>query len=394
MGTVYSGEHLPSRAPVAVKVLRPEHAAKKENVERVKQEARWIGDLRHENLCGIYDGGWLDDGCPYLVMELLRGETLAQRLERERSLPTGEVVQILDDVLAGIDAAHRRGVVHRDIKPDNIFLARGPSANGDDRWRAKVLDFGISKGVQERSHRLTSTGMVMGTPYYMAPEQALGERQLDGRVDVWGVGVAAYEALSGERPFVARNYNALLVQILTAEPRPLQECSPQVPRALCEIVHRALAKKADDRWPTAIAMQQALRSVGSSFAPRTMPAASAPVALPAPTAPVPPAPAPAPMGSHGVPTAGSHPSLPSPAVARVTPAVASIRASDERSVGGGLDDETTVVLGGAGARVDPWLDGDPTVVDDPPSFADYDSATLPPQVASLRPARRRGGPAK
>ncbi|NUP10274.1 MAG: serine/threonine protein kinase [Polyangiaceae bacterium] len=265
MGTVYEAEHLNIGRRVALKILKPEHAQKGEAVARLRHEARVVSQIGHPNICEIFDIGQFEDGSPYLVMERLRGETLAQRIERGPLLRLDEIADIMVQVLAALEAAHRKNVIHRDMKPDNIFLAQRQIG-----IVAKILDFGISKanGPDELPHHLTRTGMVMGTPYYMAPEQAMGERMLDGRVDVWGVAVAIYEALTGQRPFVARNYNALLVQILTVTPRPILELRPDLPPAFGEVMRRALEKRRDGRFSTAKELSEAL----SAFRPpRTTP---------------------------------------------------------------------------------------------------------------------------
>jgi eukaryotic-like serine/threonine-protein kinase len=254
MGTVYEAEELSSGGRVAVKVLKPEHAEKPEAVARLRHEAQIAGGLRHENICAVFDVGILDNSSPYVVMERLHGETLASRLSRTGPVPVAELVEIMLQVLEGLRAAHARKVLHRDMKPDNIFLAEVAG-----RVVAKVVDFGISKGMgDDKAHHLTRTGMVMGTPYYMSPEQAMGERDLDGRVDVWGSGVAIYEALTGVRPFVAKNYNALLVQILTAIPKPLEELRPDVPRGLADVVRHALEKKREKRFGSVVELRSAL----------------------------------------------------------------------------------------------------------------------------------------
>jgi serine/threonine protein kinase len=191
-------------------------------------------------------------------MEKLQGETLAARLEREKKIPIELGLEVALQALAALDAAHAVGVVHRDMKPDNIFLGAGSGV-------IKVLDFGISKATMgdDQPHHLTRTGMVMGTPYYMAPEQAMGERQLDARVDVWGMAVLLYEALTGRRPFVAKNYNALLVQILTVDPEPAAIVEAAIPVPLSNIIHRGLAKKREERFATAREFAQTLMTFRS-----------------------------------------------------------------------------------------------------------------------------------
>ncbi|MBK6462490.1 MAG: serine/threonine protein kinase [Myxococcales bacterium] len=261
MGVVYEAEHLGLERHVAVKVLNPIQAKKKNTVKRFQQEARAAGGIGHPNICEVYDMGWLEDGCPYLVMERLHGQNLADRVKKAGGLPFMEVVEVLCQVLAGLMAAHEKGIMHRDIKPENIFLARRTNADPV----AKILDFGVSKGMAggpEEPLDLTRTGMVMGTPYYMSPEQARGERSLDARVDVYACGVMLYECLTGRRPFLAPNYNALLLQILTESPRPARERRPDLPAAFEPILRRAMARARDERYPTAAAMRRDLLHVG------------------------------------------------------------------------------------------------------------------------------------
>ena len=203
MGTVYEAEHLGLGRAVAVKVLNPSQAKKRVAVKRFQQEARAAGAIGHPNICEVYDLGLLDDGSPYLVMEKLIGTTLADRISREGGLPFDEIADVMIQVLSGLIAAHDKGIVHRDIKPENIFLARRVGCPPI----VKILDFGVSKMMPQfqggdEQLDLTRTGMVMGTPYYMSPEQARGERNLDGRVDVYACGVMMYEAIVGKRPFL------------------------------------------------------------------------------------------------------------------------------------------------------------------------------------------------
>ena len=258
MGTVYEAEHVVTGRRVAVKVLKADQLLKKESVSRFEHEGRVVAAIRHPNICQVFDVGRLEDGSPFMVMERLRGETLADRLERDGTMPMQELCEVMVEALSALEAAHRQGVVHRDLKPDNIFVGeRG------GRRAVKVLDFGIAKatGLQDAAGSLTRTGMVMGTPYYMAPEQAMGERNLDRRVDVWGAGVVLYEAITGQRPFVAKNYNALLVQILTAAPKGVEELSAGVPATLAQVVRHALEKKREDRYQSAGELRQALLEV-------------------------------------------------------------------------------------------------------------------------------------
>lgn len=266
MGTVYDAVHARTNRRVAVKVLLPEHAEKPESIARFHHEARVVAAIGHSNICEILDFGRLADGRPFLVMERLEGETFGTLLERRIRLPVGEAVSVVIEALHALDAAHARGIIHRDMKPDNVFLTSKPGGAAV----VKVLDFGISKTFgDEKDVELTRTGMVMGTPYYMAPEQARGERSLDPRVDVWACGIILYEAIGGRRPFLAKNYNALLVEILTAGHRPLSELTPQVPPGLEAVIDRALSKRREDRQPTVAALASALSPYAAELPSRT-----------------------------------------------------------------------------------------------------------------------------
>lgn len=260
MGTVFEAEHVAIGRLVAVKVLHPAQASKKVAVKRFHQEARAAGGIGHPNICEVFDIGSLADGSPYLVMERLNGETLASRISAEGGLPFDDVIDIATDVLAALAAAHDRGILHRDVKPENVFLTR----RGGVPSGVKILDFGVSKitatvaAEWEEETDLTKTGMVMGTPYYMSPEQARGERNLDGRVDVYATGILIYEALTARRPFLASNYNSLLLQILSGNPAPPIEVRPSIPKALSDAVLKAMSKKREDRYASAQEMARAL----------------------------------------------------------------------------------------------------------------------------------------
>jgi serine/threonine-protein kinase len=241
-----------------VKVLHPKHAQDRQAVSRLRHEARVAGTLGHPNICAIYDMGRLDDGSPYLVLERLQGETLAQRLQRVGRLDPADMIDVMLQVLSALAAAHQRGVVHRDLKPDNVFLSHREGM----RPIPKLLDFGISRAENIEDTMADPTGSLLaaGTPYYMAPEQARGDRNFDARVDLWAAGVVLYEGLTGQRPFQARNYNALLVEILSMAHRSLRDLDPALSLGLARVVDRALAKDAEQRFLSAMEFQNALRS--------------------------------------------------------------------------------------------------------------------------------------
>ncbi|MBK6579727.1 MAG: serine/threonine protein kinase [Sandaracinaceae bacterium] len=256
MGTVWAAEHQLLKKLVAVKLLLPQqlHGAARKRFER---EARMAGSIGHPSIVKVFDLGHREDGAPYLVMEYLKGESLADRLETYGALDVAECVTIMTQVLGGLAAAHEKGIVHRDLKPDNIFLAR----QDDGVTRAKLLDFGVSKSLDENTLALTRTGAVIGTPYYLSPEQARGDQGIDHRVDLWAAGVVLYEMLTGQLPFIADNYNALLVKILMNAPVPPSRVRPSIPLEMEAIVLRALEQDREHRFPSAQVMLDALARV-------------------------------------------------------------------------------------------------------------------------------------
>ena len=259
MSAIYEAQHLGIERRVAIKVLHPSLADDSEAIARLKHEAQVVSAIGHPNICEVYDLGRTRDGVPYLVMERLVGRSLADRI-RVGPMGFDEVAPLLVQVLAALEAAHGKSVIHRDLKPENVFV----ETRAAGRVTAKLLDFGISKSMNydfAENPRLTHTGMVMGTPYYMAPEQARGDSGLDQRVDLWAVGVILYEALTGRRPFVATNYNALLVKILTSRPRPVQKVVPAIPDSVAWLVDKALSKLREDRFQTAREFSDAIASV-------------------------------------------------------------------------------------------------------------------------------------
>jgi serine/threonine protein kinase len=257
MGEVYEAQNLAIGRMVAVKVLHPKRAQDREAISRLRHEARVAGTLGHPNICAVYDLGRLDDGSPYLVMERLHGETLAQRLEREGALSVEDLIEVILQVLSALVAAHQQGIIHRDLKPDNIFLSRREGMSPVP----KLLDFGISKSEDLEDSMAEPMGDPVGTPYYMAPEQARGERNVDLRVDLWAIGVILHECLTGQRPFEAKNYNALLVAILTAKPPSVDVLKPGIPPGLVRIVDKAMAKDPNARFQSAKELQQAIRTI-------------------------------------------------------------------------------------------------------------------------------------
>jgi eukaryotic-like serine/threonine-protein kinase len=252
MGTVYEAEHIVISRRVALKVLSPEFVSRPETVERFFREAKAASAIGHPNIIDIFDVGREDDDTVYIVMELLKGMNLADCIDCEKRLPPTGAAAIAAQVLSALRAAHEKGIVHRDLKADNVFLA----VDARDRQEVKLLDFGIAKISGGGSHALglTRDGDVVGTPYYLSPEQARGGRDVDARVDIWGVGVLLYEMLTGALPYTGENYNEVLGKILLEEPKPMLEHVPELPIELVVIVDKAMHKDRDKRYPSAAAM--------------------------------------------------------------------------------------------------------------------------------------------
>ena len=251
MGTVWAAVNEAFGREVAVKVMLREVAADPTSLERFLTEARICGSIRHPGIVDVLDVGHIEDGSPFLVMELLEGEGLDTILKRNGTMRPLDILPVVRDVARTLSLAHERGVIHRDIKPGNIFLHRLP--NG--QMVGKVLDFGISKVTQKTadSPTMTQTGTVVGSPAYMSPEQAAGRVEVDPRSDVYGLGVILYEALSGRLPFLEENYNALIIDIAVREPPPLSTHAPRLPRSVLELVKAAMMHDRDQRIPSAAA---------------------------------------------------------------------------------------------------------------------------------------------
>ncbi|MEZ4338219.1 MAG: serine/threonine-protein kinase [Sandaracinaceae bacterium] len=237
---------------IAVKVLRKKHGPDSDAAQRFLRESRLEG-LRHPNIVTVRSAGLLEDGRPYLTMELLRGESLERRLGREVQLPIEDAVRITREVLAGLGAAHEAGVVHRDVKPANVFLAE----TGEGTV-AKLLDFSVARVAAQGGARVTATGDIVGTPLYLAPEQATGVKTQDHRVDVWAAGVLLYHLLTGEPPFASKQLAELILKIVSETPRDPRSIRDEIPEPLAEVVRRALKKPVSERYASAREMARAL----------------------------------------------------------------------------------------------------------------------------------------
>jgi hypothetical protein len=251
MGTVVLARELALDRPVAIKVLGDDGSNREEKRERFRREARTAAKLSHPNIVPLYTFGEVG-GELYFVMGFVEGESLAARLEREHALDPSDLRRIAADLADALDYAHRAGVVHRDVKPENILLDR---ASG----RAMLADFGIAREAMAVTS-LTATGMIVGTPHYMSPEQSAGERATDGRSDLYSLGVVAYRALAGRLPFDGGGVREVLTRQVVGEAPPLPQSVVDADRALAAIVDRALNKQPSDRWQTGAELAQALRA--------------------------------------------------------------------------------------------------------------------------------------
>jgi len=238
MATVYLADDLKHHRKVAIKVLRPE-LAEALGAERFLREIETTANLRHPHILPLYDSGDAD-GFLFYVMPLVEGESLRDRLDREKQLPLDDALRIAREVADALSYAHARGVVHRDIKPENILLESG---------HAVVADFGIARAVSAAGgEKLTATGMAIGTPQYMSPEQAAGERDLDGRSDLYSLACMLYEMLAGQPPFTGPTVESVVRQHMTVEPRAITQIRPAVPAEVAGVLQRALAKNPADRF--------------------------------------------------------------------------------------------------------------------------------------------------
>ncbi|MCC6901007.1 MAG: serine/threonine protein kinase [Polyangiaceae bacterium] len=363
MGEVYRGVHPEIGSRVAIKVLSTDAARAPSVAERFFAEARAVNVVRHEGIVSVLDLSRLPDGRPYIVMEYLEGAPLTRVLELHRPVPLGAMLQILLNVLDALSAAHAQGITHRDMKPDNIFVT--------STGRTKVLDFGIAKlrpdiaGVSGA----TKTGALLGTPYYMSPEQARGQA-VDHRSDIYSVGVIAYEGFTGKRPFDAENLYDLLRQHIEVPPQSLRELRPEIPPALESVVLRALEKDPGQRFQTLELLAGALRQTAPFLAPTSFVTLTGePSSLPRPVLAA---------GAHAAPTAPTAPgyaaTLPEPSV------------SPKGGLGGVAWAAIAVVVLGAAMVVSAAV---ALVV-----FGDRDTVTVVetgPGSASAKPARPAAG---
>ena len=268
MGAVYEVEHEFTKHRRALKMLHAEMLEHPMVVARFIREASAAGHIGNPHIVETFDAGKLDGGEPYIVMEMLQGETLADRLEKVRRLALPELVDVIRQACDGIQAAHDAGIVHRDLKPENIFIV-----DKDGKPFVKILDFGVSKfdpTLTGGADGTSKEGSALGTPYYMSPEQVDGDKDLDARTDVYALGVILYQCACGKRPFKADALPKLAVLIHEGKPAPLSERRPELPTGFVEVVHKAMARDRDLRFPTPRELGAALDPFSAAALDATM----------------------------------------------------------------------------------------------------------------------------
>jgi serine/threonine-protein kinase len=263
MGAVYEGQNISIGKKVALKFIDAEFARQPEIASRFQREAEAASLVESAHIVHIFDSGVTDTGIPYIVMELLRGEDLRARIRRMGRLPKEEAAHIVAQTLRGLHRAHEAGIVHRDLKPDNIFLVD----RDDDPLFAKIVDFGISKMTRRSGDvgtgTLTRQGVVLGTPFYMSPEQAQALPNLDLRTDIWSVGAILYECLSGKPPHGGDSYEQIIISICTTDPPDVRSFDSSIPTALANVVHKAMQRDRTRRFQSAKEMLDALQATGT-----------------------------------------------------------------------------------------------------------------------------------
>lgn len=253
MGRVYEAQHTRIAGKrFAIKLLHPEYARQPEVLARFQREAEASAAISHPNVLGVYDVDRTSDGTPFMVSELLEGRDLSKQLESNKRITVAQTVTIARQVCRALHAAHDKGVIHRDVKPENVFIM-----GSIDDPSIKVLDFGISRLEGSGSSSLTKTGMVIGTPAYMPPEQAAG-KTVDVRVDVYGVGAIMYRALTGQLPFGDDEPTVTIAKLLTSEPERPRKLAPEIPESLEMIIQKAMAREPERRYQTLLELEQAL----------------------------------------------------------------------------------------------------------------------------------------
>ncbi len=352
MGEVWRARDLSSGTAVAIKLLRSEHTKDPEIVARFLREARAANLVRHANVVDVTDVGKDESGRPFLVEELLEGKDLGAHLsEVGHGLPLDDAMEILLPIVEAVAFAHGKGVVHRDLKPENVFLARTETG-----VVPKLLDFGISHVHAEAAMRMTATGVALGTPAYMSPEQIKGARNVDLRSDIWALGVMLHEVLSGELPFKSETVADHFVQVATADPTPLAVAAPHAPSAMGRIVAKCLRRSPAARYPDAGTLLLDLRAVAADEKPERSagPFSASRVRREAPTEGLV-----RPPGFHEVGAANAPLELavlpPPPRVARFE-SIHPVDAASNRTIASAAVAMATVVAAAVLAMINPWPD--------------------------------------
>ena len=278
MGTVYEGVHTRIHRRVAIKVLKGALAANDEMVKRFEREALAASTVKSNHVVEVFDVGQMPDGERYMILEYLDGESLSARLKRLKTMAPNQIFPLAVEMLEGLDAAHAAGIVHRDLKPANIFIAKDDSGSEC----VKVLDFGVSK-FADLTDTVTQTGAVVGTPFYMAPEQTRGARNAGVRSDIYAVGAILFRALTGRPPFVAETIHELIAKLISTTPPKVTDVAPTVDPAASAIVDRALEQDPKARYQSAREMIEALVAWHGRPSASVAGAIAAPAADEAPT---------------------------------------------------------------------------------------------------------------
>ena len=396
MGSIYKATHLMLDKTVAVKLINPELAPTPDVVRRFQREARAASQLNHPNIAATFDLGQTSNGTLYLAMELISGQSLKDTIRSGGPMAPARIIRILEQVAGALAAAHAHGIVHRDLKPQNIMLTQTP----DGGEVAKLLDFGIAKTFEDGATQLTTTGLVLGTPQYMSPEQAAG-RPIDGRSDLYSLGIILFEMLVGEVPFNDPSTPAVLVKHLTEPAPPPSARRPDlaIPSALEAVALRCLEKDPGARFQNATefanALGHAMATPASSAAtvivapPRETPTQrTAKIATPTvsapPVAPVQPAAAPPPAP----PSPAAAASVPAPASVAKAAASATAAPPASRSLLPGLAVVFVlllIALGGTYGFMAGWFTGAPAP-DSPPSSTPPTASAAPPPASSAPPS--------
>jgi len=279
MGAVFEGENARIRRRVAIKTLHAAVSTKSDVIQRFEREAQAAGRIGSEHIVEVLDMGELPDQSRFMVMEFLEGQTLGERIVKQGRIPPRDVIPIMDQLLLGLEAAHKAEIIHRDLKPANIFLSAGRGPRADF---VKILDFGVSKFnvLNNEEMSMTRTGAVVGTPYYMSPEQAKGARNIDQRADIYSVGVILYEAITGQVPFNAETFNELIFKIALESPPPPEQFVPNLDPAFSGIMKRAMAREVDARFQSAGELRDALLGWARGAAPGVAPQSTVALAMP------------------------------------------------------------------------------------------------------------------